>query len=45
MTADVRVATERKLKALEADLQRAELARRERTLAVRYHKVKFFGKG
>lgn len=45
MAADVRVATERKLKALEADLQRAELARKERTLAIRYHKVKFFGKG
>jgi hypothetical protein len=32
------------LKALEADLQHAELARKERTLAVRYHKIKFFGK-
>lgn len=36
--------TERRLKALEGDLQRAELARKERTLAIRYHKIKFFGK-
>ncbi|KAF8339342.1 hypothetical protein F5887DRAFT_981068 [Amanita rubescens] len=42
LAADVRVATERRLKALEADLQHAELARKERTLAVRYHKIKFF---
>ena len=40
---DVRVETERRLKALEADLARSELAKKERTLAVRYHKVKFFG--
>ncbi|RPD68984.1 hypothetical protein L226DRAFT_540154 [Lentinus tigrinus ALCF2SS1-7] len=42
LAADVRVATERRLKALEADLARAEQARLERTLATRYHKVKFF---
>ncbi|KAF8736936.1 hypothetical protein AX14_013748 [Amanita brunnescens Koide BX004] len=42
LAADVRVATERRLKALEADLHRAELARKERSLAIRYHKVKFF---
>ncbi|KAK2463076.1 hypothetical protein APHAL10511_004731 [Amanita phalloides] len=42
LAADVRVVTERRLKALEADLQRAELARKERALAVRYHKIKFF---
>ncbi|KAH7928720.1 hypothetical protein BV22DRAFT_1030482 [Leucogyrophana mollusca] len=40
--ADVRVETERRLKALEADLARAEEAKKERTFAVRYHKVKFF---
>ncbi|KAF7350897.1 hypothetical protein MSAN_01651800 [Mycena sanguinolenta] len=39
---DVRVETERRLKALEADLEAAELGKKERTLAVRYHKVKFF---
>lgn len=35
--------TERRLKALEADLHVAEVAKKERTLAMRYHKVKFFG--
>ncbi len=39
----MRVETERRLKALEAELQAAEVAKKERTLAVRYHKVKFFG--
>jgi len=39
----VRVETERRLRALEAELQVAEVAKKERTLAVRYHKVKFFG--
>ncbi|KAJ6497418.1 hypothetical protein C8R45DRAFT_1129174 [Mycena sanguinolenta] len=39
---DVRVETERRLKALEADLEAAEHVKKERTLAVRYHKVKFF---
>ncbi|KAL0955654.1 hypothetical protein HGRIS_001881 [Hohenbuehelia grisea] len=43
LAADVRVATERKLKSLEADLAKAELVKQERTLATRYHKVKFFG--
>ncbi|KAJ7672114.1 hypothetical protein B0H17DRAFT_1084491 [Mycena rosella] len=42
LAADVRVETERRLKALEADLEAAELGKKERTLAVRYHKVKFF---
>lgn len=43
LAADVRVETERRLKALEADLAQAERVRKERTLAQRYHKVKFFG--
>ncbi|KAI0350628.1 hypothetical protein OH77DRAFT_1488837 [Trametes cingulata] len=42
LAADVRVATERRLKSLEADLEKAERARLERTMATRYHKVKFF---
>ncbi|KAJ6534028.1 hypothetical protein DFH09DRAFT_1043627 [Mycena vulgaris] len=42
LAADVRVETERRLKALEADLEVAEQGKKERTLAVRYHKVKFF---
>ena len=41
--ADVRVEAERKLKALEADLAAGERANKERALATRYHKVKFFG--
>ncbi|KAN0125513.1 DUF2361 domain containing protein [Russula decolorans] len=40
--ADVRIEAERKLKALEADLVVAERANKERALATRYHKVKFF---
>ncbi|KAL0072608.1 18S rRNA maturation protein [Marasmius tenuissimus] len=43
LDADVRVQTERKLKSLEADLAKAEENRKEKTLATRYHKVKFFG--
>jgi hypothetical protein len=43
LAADVRVETERRLKALETDLARAETARKERTYAMKYHKVKFFG--
>lgn len=43
LAADVRVETERRLKALEGDLARAETARKERTYAMKYHKVKFFG--
>ncbi|THG94706.1 hypothetical protein EW026_g6818 [Hermanssonia centrifuga] len=39
LNADVRVAMERKKKALEADL--VERMRKERTLAQRYYKVKF----
>ncbi|TFK50743.1 hypothetical protein OE88DRAFT_1735504 [Heliocybe sulcata] len=42
LAADVRVATERRLKSLEADLEAAERTRKERALAVRYHKIKFF---
>jgi len=42
LAADVRVGTERRIKSLETDLAKAELAKKERTLAVRYHKVKFF---
>ena len=41
--ADIRIEAERKLKALEADLVLAERANKERALATRYHKVKFFG--
>lgn len=43
LRADVRVEAERKLKALEADLATGERANKERALATRYHKVKFFG--
>jgi len=42
LAANVRVETERRLKALEADLARAETSRKERTYAIKYHKVKFF---
>ncbi|KIM82392.1 hypothetical protein PILCRDRAFT_461102 [Piloderma croceum F 1598] len=42
LAADVRVETERRLKALEADIAQAESARKERIMSVRYHKVKFF---
>lgn len=41
--ADVRIEAERKLKALEADLVVGERANKERALATRYHKVRFFG--
>lgn len=43
LAAHVRIETERRLKSLEADLAQAERARKERALAQRYHKVKFFG--
>lgn len=43
LAADVRVETERRLKSLQKDLEGAETANKERALAVRYHKVKFFG--
>lgn len=43
LAADVRVETERRLKALEADLARAEQSRKERQYATKYHKIKFFG--
>ena len=39
----MRVETERRLKALETELGQAEQAKKERTLSVKYHKVKFFG--
>lgn len=42
LAADVRVETERRLRALEKDLSDAQKVRKERTLATRYHKVKFF---
>ncbi|KAH9846492.1 hypothetical protein C2E23DRAFT_575250 [Lenzites betulinus] len=42
LAADVRVATERRLRSLEGDLAAAERARLERTMAARYHKIKFF---
>ncbi|KAI0719716.1 hypothetical protein C8T65DRAFT_706097 [Cerioporus squamosus] len=42
LTPDVRVATERRLKALEGDLALAEQARLERTIATQYHNIKFF---
>ncbi|KAI0253761.1 hypothetical protein BJV78DRAFT_1300072 [Lactifluus subvellereus] len=45
LAADVRIEAERKLKALETDLTAAERANKERTLATRYHKVKFFAWG
>lgn len=40
---DIRVSTERRLKSLENDLEVAERKRKEKELATRYHKVKFFG--
>ncbi|KAK0454362.1 hypothetical protein EV421DRAFT_1941277 [Armillaria borealis] len=43
LAADVRVTTERRLKALEAELAEAEQIRKERALGMRYHGVKFFG--
>jgi hypothetical protein len=43
LNADARVVAERKLKAQEAELAAAEIARTERTMATRYHKIKFFG--
>lgn len=43
LAADVRVETERRSKALEADLARAEQSRRERQSVTKYRKVKFFG--
>ncbi|KAF7983031.1 hypothetical protein HWV62_24680 [Athelia sp. TMB] len=42
LAADVRVETERRMKALEADIAQAESSRKERVMSVRYHKVKFF---
>ncbi|KAH9042893.1 hypothetical protein EDB83DRAFT_2407903 [Lactarius deliciosus] len=42
LAADVRVESERKLRALETDLVAAERANKERALATRYHKAKFF---
>ncbi|KAF8058698.1 hypothetical protein FPV67DRAFT_1565511 [Lyophyllum atratum] len=42
LAADVRVETERRLATLEADLAQAEASKKERDIAVRYHKVKFF---
>lgn len=39
----MRVETERRQRGLEAELQQAEVARKERAFALRYHKIKFFG--
>ncbi|CAE6474422.1 unnamed protein product [Rhizoctonia solani] len=44
LAADIRIASERRLKSLEADLAKAEIRKKERTMAVRYHKIKFFDK-
>ena len=43
LAADVRVETERRQKALEADLRLAQASKKERSFALRYHKIKFFG--
>jgi hypothetical protein len=43
LNADVRVVAERKLKAQEAELATAEIARTERMMATRYRRIKFFG--
>jgi hypothetical protein len=43
LAADVRALAERKLKAQEAELAAAQTARTEKSMAVRYHKIKFFG--
>ncbi|KAI6007770.1 hypothetical protein F5J12DRAFT_905595 [Pisolithus orientalis] len=42
LAANVRVETERRVRALEADLVNAQNARKLRAMASRYHKVKFF---
>ncbi|KAF8678900.1 rRNA-processing protein Efg1 [Rhizoctonia solani] len=44
LAADVRIASERRLKSLEGDLAKAEMRRKERKMAMRYHKIKFFDK-
>ena len=43
LAADVPVESERRLKAEEAELERALLNRQEKKLADRYHSAKFFG--
>jgi len=42
LAADVRVVTERRLKSLEDDLASAELGRKERNMATKYHKVHIY---
>ncbi|KIJ51263.1 hypothetical protein M422DRAFT_776549 [Sphaerobolus stellatus SS14] len=42
LAADVRIESERRLRSLEADLAKAERARKERSYATKYHKIKFF---
>ncbi|KZV73638.1 hypothetical protein PENSPDRAFT_648610 [Peniophora sp. CONT] len=42
LAADVRVDTERRLHALEAELAAAEQANKERAMATKYHRIKFF---
>ncbi|CAE6502328.1 unnamed protein product [Rhizoctonia solani] len=44
LAADIRIQSERRLKSLETDLAKAEIRKKERTMAVRYHKIKFFDK-
>ncbi|THV06652.1 hypothetical protein K435DRAFT_815756 [Dendrothele bispora CBS 962.96] len=42
LAADVRVKAERKLKSLEEDLAKAEQNKKERKMATKYHRIKFF---
>ncbi|KIY46097.1 hypothetical protein FISHEDRAFT_27192, partial [Fistulina hepatica ATCC 64428] len=43
LDANVRVEGERRLKALEVQLAQAETAKKEKDMATRYHRIKFFG--
>ncbi|KAK7691921.1 hypothetical protein QCA50_005326 [Cerrena zonata] len=43
LAANVKVETERRVRALENDLAEAERVRKEKTMSKKYHKVKFFG--
>lgn len=42
INAEVRIAAERQLRALKIDLQEAQFESKEKKLAVKYHRVKFF---
>jgi len=44
LPADVKVDTERKIKALQAQLDQTGTVTEEKKLSKRYHKIKFFGK-